>query len=94
MHTESISEREEQERRLLWNVYEAARGLCFGKDWNQGEETMKYRNDLIDAVAAVEPLPWGTCKAKREFVTYKIEGHPIGEADFEYKREEVKVVKC
>ncbi len=40
-------------------VYEAARGLCFGTDWNKGTQALRngYRQLLINAVHAVEPLP-------------------------------------
>lgn len=40
-------------------VYEAARGLCYGHDWNEGTQAKLhgYRNKLIKAVDAIEKLP-------------------------------------
>lgn len=45
--------------RRLEAVYAAARGMCFGYDWNQGSAAWRagYRPALIEAVHAVEPLP-------------------------------------
>lgn len=45
--------------RKLRRVYEAARGLCHGVDWNNGTQAKLhgYRQKLIDAVEAIEPLP-------------------------------------
>lgn len=45
--------------RKLRRVYEAARGLCHGHDWNDGTQakTRGYRNELIKAVDAIEKLP-------------------------------------
>jgi len=43
----------------LQAVYEAARGLCHGHDWNEGTQAKLhgYRNKLIKAVDAIEKLP-------------------------------------
>lgn len=45
--------------RKLRRVYEAARGLCHGHDWNNGTAAKLhgYRNELIKAVDAIEKLP-------------------------------------
>lgn len=45
--------------RKLRRVYEAARGLCYGHDWNEGTQakTHGYRNKLIKAVDDIEKLP-------------------------------------
>jgi len=45
--------------RKLRRVYEAARGLCHGYDWNDGTHAKlhRYRKQLVDAVNAIEPLP-------------------------------------
>jgi uncharacterized small protein (DUF1192 family) len=41
------------------DVYNAARGLCHGYDWNKGNHAVlhKYRPRLVLAVHAIEPLP-------------------------------------
>lgn len=39
-------------------VYEHARGICFGVDWNKGTHAKAHRAALIAAVHAVEPLPF------------------------------------
>jgi hypothetical protein len=46
---------------LLRAVYEAARGLCHGTDWNRGTHALHhgYRRRLIEAVNAVEQLAKG-----------------------------------
>lgn len=43
----------------LETVYDAARGLCYGEDWNNGThaKTRGYRQKLVAAVNAIEPLP-------------------------------------
>lgn len=50
-----------QARRIeeLEAVYDAARGLCYGEDWNNGTHAKSrgYRKKLIAAVNAIEPLP-------------------------------------
>lgn len=50
-----------QARRIaeLEAVYAAARGLCYGEDWNNGThaESRGYRKNLVAAVNAIEPLP-------------------------------------
>jgi hypothetical protein len=40
------------ERDALLPVFKAAKGLCFGTDWNKGAHALKYgyRQKLIDAV--------------------------------------------
>lgn len=45
--------------RKLRKVYEAARGLCHGYDWNDGSHAKHhgYRNKLINAVNDIERLP-------------------------------------
>lgn len=45
--------------RKLEAVYDAARGLCFGVDWNNGVAAIKhgYRQKLIEAVNAIKPTP-------------------------------------
>jgi hypothetical protein len=45
--------------RKLRRVYEAARGLCYGHDWNDGTQAKLhgYRNKLIKAVDDIEKLP-------------------------------------
>lgn len=50
-----------QARRIeeLEAVYAAARGLCYGEDWNNGAHAKSrgYRKKLVAAVNAIEPLP-------------------------------------
>ena len=50
-----------QARRIeeLEAVYDAARGLCYGEDWNNGTHAKSrgYRQKLVAAVNAIEPLP-------------------------------------
>jgi len=41
----------------LQSVYNAARGLCHGYDWNKGTHARAYRNQLILAVNAIDPIP-------------------------------------
>ena len=45
--------------RKLRRVYEAARGLCHGYDWNEGTHAKLhgYRERLVNAVNAIEELP-------------------------------------
>jgi len=45
--------------RELEEVYDAARGLCYGEDWNNGTHAKSrgYRQKLVAAVNAIEPLP-------------------------------------
>ena len=45
--------------RKLRSVYEAARGLCHGYDWNNGSHAKHhgYRRKLVEAVNAVDKLP-------------------------------------
>lgn len=45
--------------RKLRAVYEAARGLCMGYDWNNGTaaKACGYRRKLLSAVNAIEPVP-------------------------------------
>lgn len=45
--------------RKLRRVYEAARGLCHGYDWNDGSHAKHhgYRNELIKAVNDIDRLP-------------------------------------
>lgn len=45
--------------RKLRRVYDAARGLCHGYDWNNGSHarTLGYRARLVEAVHAIEELP-------------------------------------
>ena len=38
-------------------VYQAARGMCHGYDWNKGTAAEYHRADLVRAVNAVDPLP-------------------------------------
>lgn len=49
-----------QARRIeeLEAVYDAARGLCYGEDWNNGTHAKSrgYRQKLVAAVNAIEPL--------------------------------------
>lgn len=58
--------------RKLRKVYEAARGLCMGYDWNKGTAALHhgYRRRLLDAVNAIEPVPdyEGKCFAIRDAV--------------------------
>ncbi len=58
----------QEEIARLQAVYRAARGLCYGEDWNNGThaKTYGYRMSLIDAVHAVEPLPKDIAKAASE----------------------------
>jgi hypothetical protein len=62
--------RQPAKRAELLRVYEAARGLCFGTDWNRGTHalTHKYRAKLIAAVDAIEELPdrWAVEHAHKE----------------------------
>ncbi len=43
----------------LTAVYDAARHLCYGVDWNNGTMALThgYRKKLVDAVHAVSALP-------------------------------------
>jgi len=45
--------------RKFRDVYEAARGLCHGYDWNTGSHAKHYgyRRKLVQAVNAIEKLP-------------------------------------
>jgi hypothetical protein len=45
------------EIKRLQSVYNAARGLCHGYDWNKGTHARAYRNQLILAVNAIDPIP-------------------------------------
>ncbi len=49
--------REAEELAMLRNIAEAARGLCFGSDWNNGNQVRLhgYREKLIRAVTAMYP---------------------------------------
>lgn len=51
-HYESPSEIEKLRR-----VYEHARGMCFGVDWNKGTHAKHHRQKLIQAVNEIEALP-------------------------------------
>lgn len=44
-------------KKQLEKVYNAARGLCFGYDWNFGTHAGIYRKRLLRAVNAVEKIP-------------------------------------
>jgi glycine betaine/choline ABC-type transport system substrate-binding protein len=54
----AVRERDAEIEKLK-KVYDAARGLCHGHDWNNGTQALrhKYRMKLIVAVNAIEPLP-------------------------------------
>jgi hypothetical protein len=55
--------------KALERVYDAARGLCFGVDWNNGTAAKihGYRQKLIDAVNSIEKLPLcSSCETKSE----------------------------
>lgn len=69
---------DEREAKLR-EVYEAARGLCFGTDWNNGTQaaTHGYRARLINAVNAVEQLPG---KASAPAADDWIDAHVIAKA--------------
>ena len=56
--TEQLAERDAEIEQLT-KVYEAARGLCHGYDWNKGSAALHngYRAKLIVAVNAIKPLP-------------------------------------
>ena len=41
----------------LQAVFDAAKGLCFGEDWNNGTHAMVYKQKLRDAVAAIPQPP-------------------------------------
>ena len=43
----------EERAEKLNEVYEAARGLCCGVDWNKGNHAIRYRTKLITAVRAM-----------------------------------------
>jgi len=44
-------------------VYYAARGICYGYDWNNGTHASKYRKKLLGLVNGIEVIPDIDCKA-------------------------------
>jgi hypothetical protein len=61
-----VDEQEAEIERLM-DVYKAARGLCYGHDWNKGSAAISngYRRKLIAAVNAIEPLPAALAKEEK-----------------------------
>ena len=62
----------------LLRVYEAARGLCHGYDWNLGTHAVRhgYRNALVEAVDAIQPISRGARKGKLACLTSSLLSRP------------------
>ena len=50
-------EKQDETIEQLQAVFDAAKGLCFGEDWNNGTHAMIYKQKLRDAVAAIPQPP-------------------------------------
>ena len=55
---QSVRDATSRERDAAYlKVYEHARGMCFGHDWNKGTHAGFHRRPLIAAVDAIDALP-------------------------------------